>query len=414
MSGEIVVGLDVGATKVTTIVGETMPGGGVEITGFGEAPCTGLRRGSVVDVPATVSAIRKSIAQAEKRAQVEISSVTLGVTGEHIASMTTRGVVAISPPESRITEADLQRVMAEATAVPCPPDRRILHALPLRYMVDGARVNRPVGMVGSRLEVETHIVTAIRSAVDNLLNAVEGAGRSTDPDGVVLAALASGEAVLSAEERELGVAMADIGEGVTDVLVYQGGALLHSGVIPVGGWHVTHDLSEGLKVSEEEAERIKLSAGVARPEDIRETDDVMATRVGGEEPDPIPRTLIAEITSARMEELMEMIVAEVGKAGPDAAKSGLVLTGGGALVPGSVELAHSMMKETEVRIGLPRCVGGIADQLARPGYATAVGLLMLAGRRHHAAEVAAQENDHLLSPVHDWMKRWLRRLLGKG
>ncbi|MBW3623551.1 MAG: cell division protein FtsA [Armatimonadetes bacterium] len=406
MPGEIVVGLDVGTTKTCAIVGEAGPGGSVELTGVGVTPCHGLKKGAVVDLVATTKSIRESVEKAARQAQVEIRTVTVGITGEHIASMNTRGNVSVEHPGDEISELDRDRALKQAKVILCPPDRQILHAEPSHYTVDGQNgIRQPVGMVGSRLEVEAHVVTGARSYVENIIKSVERAGLAVEEDGIVLESLAAAEAVLSPDEREMGVALVDIGGGTTDLAVFQKGSVCHSAVIPVGGWHMTHDLSVGLTVSEEEAERLKLEYGTALTENVPESEDVLVHRINSEEPTPLPRKVLAEILEARVEELFELIGKEIAEGCKGKPRAGLVITGGAAQLPGILVVADRVLKETEVRLGLPRCAGGVADSVAKPPYAAAVGLVMLAARRH---EQVSQEDGHLLNPMNGWLKKVVR------
>lgn len=395
MASEIVVGLDVGTTKVLALVGEVQPGGGVDIIGMGQSACCGLKKGAVVNVDETVRAIESAISRAQESSKVEIGHVTLGVTGEHISSENARGAVSITGPAKEIREADRQRALEECRLSVEPDQRQILHSIPRRYSVDGhAGVVRPVGMSGAVLEVETHVVTASRNLLDNILRCVARAGLRVDEDGVVLESVATAEAVLTAEERELGVAVLDIGGGITDMAVFSQGSLAHTAVIPVGGEHVTSDLTIGLCLSREEAERLKLSQCAAMTEMLPEAELVEINQVDGESKQ-LPMRILGEIVEPRMEELFTLVKEEMAKSGCEGRiPAGLVLTGGASQLPGAAALAERVMN-ARVRLGVPRGVGGMASEVAHPAFATAVGLVQLAALRHAgASEEPADE--HLL------------------
>lgn len=406
MPGEIVVGLDVGTTKTCAIVGEVRSGGALELTGVGVTPCHGLRKGAVVDLVATTKSIRESVGKAARQAQVEIRSVTMGVTGEHITSMNTRGNVAVEHPGDEISELDRDRALKQARIILCPPDRQILHAEPQFYSVDGQNgIRQPVGMVGSRLEVEAHVVTAARSYIENVIRAVERAGLAVEENGIVLESLAASEAVLSRDEKEMGVALVDIGGGTTDLAIFNKGSICHSAVIPVGGWQMTHDLSVGLTLSEEEAERLKLEHGTVLSDTVADTDDVLVKRLNSEEPTPLPKKLLSEILEARVEELFELIGKQLKENYRGKPAAGLVVTGGAAQLHGLLSVADRVLGETEIRLGIPRCAGGVADSVAKPPYAAAVGLVMIASRRHTGE---SEEDGHLLNPMNGWFKKVVR------
>lgn len=405
MPGEIVVGLDVGTTKICTLVGETTPNGGVQITGVGVASCNGLRKGSVVDLSVTARSIKESVAKAAKQAQVEVNSVMVGITGEHVASMNTQGSVAITSSAGEITEVDLEHVIEQAKVILCPPDRQILHAEPRFYSVDGQKgIQNPLGMAGQRLDVEAHVVTVARSFVDNLAKAIERAGLAVAKEGFILESLAAAEAVLTPEEKQVGVALVDIGGGTTDLAVFHRGTVCYTAVIPVGGWNVSHDLALGLNIADEEAERLKIASGTALIDSVAEDDIVEVNRPGSDEPLPVPRQLLSEIIQPRMEELFEMVGQQIAEAGVGTPGAGVVLTGGTSLLSGAFAVAEGVFQDMEVRLGLPRCAGGIADSVAKPPFATSVGLVMMAARRN-AEEHQRSEEGHLLSPVQRGFRR---------
>jgi len=386
VAGEIVVGLDVGTTKVCTVVAEASPDGEAEVIGYGDVPCAGLRKGLVVDMEATVAAIRESTEAAARMSKVDIRSVTVGVTGGHVRSLNSRGSVAVVGPGQEITEDDKQQALARARELAHPPEQIILHVIPRQFIVDGhGEVRDPVGMSGSRLEVECHVVTAARSFVDNVVKCVRRAGLELDDgdDSVVLEAVATAEAVLTEDERRLGVMLADIGGGTTDVAVFTGGEICHSSVIPVGGEHVTNDIAMGLRLPHPEAARVKLERGLAMA-DLADPDELIEVyQVGSDRPTVLFRRILAEIIEPRMAELFRRgIRAEMEASGKEGLlPAGIVLTGGASLLPGAVELASRELG-MPARLGLPRCRGELPGVLNGPQYATAVGLAKIAARRH--------------------------------
>ncbi|HEY3282742.1 MAG TPA: cell division protein FtsA [Armatimonadota bacterium] len=412
MPGEIVVGLDVGTTKVSTVVGEITAEGTTDIIGYSCVPCSGLRKGVVVDMESTAQAIRDSVEQAGQMAKVDIRSVLVGVTGEHIASQNSVGIAPVANQDQEITEEDRRRAVEESSTIVLPPDRRILHCIPRYYTVDGQQgVVRPVGMLGARLEVDSHIITAGRSFVENVLRCVYQAGLTLDgeSEGVVYAGLAGAESVLSPDERQQGVMMVDLGGGTADLVIYHAGAIRHSAVIPVGGEHVTQDIAVGLRLAAAEATRVKCQDGHALAMDVDEETQISVTRIKEENPTLFPRKLLAEIIEPRVEELLTMICAEADRGAGDVRLSaGLVLTGGAAQLSGVVEMAHRMT-EWPVRLGMPEIRGSLRSQLAAPTYSTAVGLVRLAAARRARPEDPGGRSDHLLGGL----GRAFRRLFGR-
>ena len=365
-----------------------------------------------MDLVATTKSIRESVEKAARQAQVEIRSVTVGVTGEHIASMNTRGDVAVENPGDEISTEDRDRALKQARVLLCPPDRQILHAEPRFYAVDGQNgIRQPVGMMGSRLEVEAHVVTAGRSYVENVIKSVERAGPVVEEGGVLLVSLAAAEAVLSPDEKEMGVALVDIGGGTTDLAIFHKGTIVHSAVIPVGGWHMTHDLSIGLTVSEDEAERLKLEHGTTLSHAVGESEDLMVRRLNADDPIPLPRKLLAEILEARVEELFDLVGQQIREGYKGRPPAGLVVTGGAAQLHGMLAVADRVLDGVEIRLVLPRCAGGVADSVSKPPFAAAVGLAMIAARRH---ERAPDEEGHLLNPMNGWIMKEARGIFRGG
>lgn len=414
MAGEIIVGLDIGTTKICAVVGEIDRDGEPVVIGSATVPCQGLRRGMVVDIDETALAIKRAIQEAERRAGVEIRSVAIGVTGEHISSLNSRGVVVLSHPHREITEEDRQRVLDEARAIVHPPGRQILHVIPRSYTVDGHKgIRKPVGMFGTHLEVEAHIITANRSFVDNVLRCVEKARLTLDggEEGIFLEALATAEAVLTSDEKELGVALVDIGGGTTDVALFSDGSIFHTAVIPVGGEHVTRDIAIGLRLAHQEAERVKLESGTALISAVPADEIIEVRPISREETMPIPRHIVAEIIEPRMEELFELLKKEIDGVGGEWVRGGLVITGGGSLLPGTDQLAERVLG-MPARVGLPRVSGPRAGEVQAPPYATAVGLMLLSAKRHLPAYKGRPGG--LLSSLSRWARGLLGSLLGRG
>ncbi|HEX5324117.1 MAG TPA: cell division protein FtsA [Capsulimonadaceae bacterium] len=383
MATDCIVGLDIGTTKVCAIVAEVDESGVANIIGLGHSPSHGIRKGVVIDIDGASLAIEDAVTKARRMTGYEIHSVVVGVTGEHIASLNSRGVVAVTHPSREITVEDLERVQDQARVIVLPPDREIIHAIPRSYSIDGqGGIRYPVGMSGTRLEVETHIVTGAVTFIQNVAKCVHKAGLSVE--ATVLEPIATGEAVLLPAERDLGVILADIGGGTTDIAIFVDGDILYSAVIPVGGNHVTRDISVGLRVSHEEAERVKLKYGaclfnlVGSPE----LDTFEVTPLGFEEPRPIPRRILVEIIHPRMDELFTLVRQEIMKSGYyNLLPAGVVLSGGGSEIAGGTQLCQQVTG-MPTRIGAPRDVVGLSDALKSPIYATGVGLVLYGV--HHA------------------------------
>ncbi|PIW13621.1 MAG: cell division protein FtsA [Armatimonadetes bacterium CG17_big_fil_post_rev_8_21_14_2_50_66_6] len=380
MSRSPVVGLDVGTTKICTVVAEVTEPGDAQILGVGVSRSLGLKKGIVVDVEDTVRSIRASVAEAERMAGTEVRSVIAGITGSHVSSMNTRGAVAVAGDDNGISGSDVQRVMEAASVVVIPPDRQVIHAVPRGFTVDGQDgVRRPIGMFGSRLEVEMHLVTGLRAFIDNVAQCVEGAG--LDLERLVMEAIATGEAVATPAELELGVAIVDIGGGTTDVALFGEGSIGYSAAIPIAGNHVTYDLAVGVRTPTEEAERIKLTQATVAIDTVGNEEHVEIRAPGSAERRLVPRRLVAEIVLSRQRELLELVKSELTASGlVDRLASGVVLTGGGALLHGTRKLAEQVL-ELPVRIGLPLDVRGMSSSVNSPIFATGVGLVRF-GVRH--------------------------------
>lgn len=372
--GDIVVGIDVGTTKVCTLVGEVRADD-IYVVGVGVEPSRGMKKGVVNDVNALTQAVSASVHKAERNSGYEIRRAFVSVAGAHIDSRNSRGVVGISSPRG-VQIGDLERAMEQARAIVLPHNREVLHIIPRSYTLDGQDgIRSPLGMHGFRLEVEAHIVTASTSSLMNLQKCVEGTGVRVDR--FILNPLASGEVVLTEAERENGVIVIDIGGGTTDLAVFIEGTVWHTAVISVGGWHVTNDISQGLHLPYEIAETVKIEYGHADPSTIDPGDVFTVPQFGEEYMSRVRRTDLSYIVQARIEELFQLVLQEVKYSAYDGLLSaGAVLTGGSAQLPGIKHIAGEVLR-MPVRIAKPEGLSGMADQLRHPSYSTSVGLLRL-------------------------------------
>jgi cell division protein FtsA len=368
----LIVGLDIGTWKIGVIVAEVTEHG-AEIIGIGSAASKGLRKGVVVNIEATVESIRRAIEEAELMAGCEIRNAVVGSAGSHIKGFNSHGVVAVKNRE--VAGGDVERVMDAARAVALPMDREVLHVLPQEFVVDDQDgIKEPIGMAGVRLEARVHIVTGAVSSGQNLIKCCNRAGLHVRD--VLAGPLAAGEAVLTPEERELGVALLDLGGGTTDIVVYHAGAIRHTAVLPVGGGHVTNDLAAALRTPFAEAERLKQRHGAALALMASTEQTIEVAGVGGRAPTRLSRHALAEVIEPRAEEMLALARSEIERAGcAHLLTSGVVLTGGGAVLDQASALAERVFR-TPVRIGLPLHLSGLVDVVASPMYSTAVGLVL--------------------------------------
>jgi cell division protein FtsA len=386
---KLISAIDVGTTKICTIIGELDSGGNVQVLGVGLVPSHGMHKGMVVNVEEAKEAIVESIRRAEQASGLKVESAYIGVTGRHISSINSHGVVAIPRNDRLVRHDDLKRVLSSAQQVNLPDDRRILHAIPRNYALDNQeRIKNPVGMHGFRLDVETHIITAAISSVQNLVKCIRSVG--VEIQDLVLEPLASGEAVLTPEEREVGVILADIGGGTTDIAVFKDGSIYHTGIIPVAGYQVTSDLSIGLGLPFEIAEAMKKKYGNVYPEVLAKNQDSTLTVEDGHS---VSYRDLCNIIKVRMEELLRLILLEM----PDSnyaslAPAGLVLTGGCSNLAGLESLARQTIR-IQTRIGEPMGVYGITDILHDPAHSTGVGLLLWGTRNHGRPAWEAQKKN---------------------
>ncbi|NWG19175.1 MAG: cell division protein FtsA [Chloroflexi bacterium] len=414
MAHRTIVGIDVGTTKVCTIVAQVHESGRVNVLGVGLTPSKGLDKGVVVNIDDAVNAIATSVEKAERLSGYRIGTAFVGIAGRHIQSLNSRGVVAVARSDHEITRHDVARAVEAAQAVAIPTQREVIHVIPRAYVVDGNEgIRDPIGMAGFRLEVETHIITGEVMAIQNLIKSVQKAG--VEIDDLVLQPLAAGEAVLSADDKDRGVVLADIGGGTTDIAVFAQGGIWHTSVIPVGGNHFTNDVVIVQQTPHNTAEYLKLKYGAAIAE---EPDDAASDIIDAEgfapgERQQLSRSTLNQILQARAEELTELIYNEIRRSGYEGLlPAGIVLTGGTSQLPRLDELMREMLG-IPVRVGAPTDLTGLADTLSSPAYAAAIGLLRW-GMRHGAAGM------HGGGPPSDrggWVstyerfKTWLKELL---
>ncbi len=405
-----VVGIDVGTTKVCTLVGEVDSESRLHIVGVGVAPSRGLRKGVIVSVDEAASAISASVQKAERMSGYKIDSAYVGVAGSHIQSLNTRGVIAIGRGDRPITQDDVDRAMEAAQAVAVPQNRQIIHTIPRGFSLDEQEgVRDPIGLMGFRLEVEAHVVTGASTSLHNLENCVQAAGVGIT--SLVLQPLASATAVLRPDEREMGVVLVDAGGGTVDVAIFIEGSIWHSLVLPVGGNHITNDIAIGLRIPFELAEQLKCQHGHALPEAV-DPDEVIEARSFGQGPERIiSRQELATIIQARSEEIFEMILREIKRSGYDGLlPAGVVLTGGAAELAGITEVGQRVLG-LPVRIGAPREIAGLVDAADAPAYSTAVGMLLW-GLSHDAEPEHPRRHDR--GPSGDRYQRfmnWLKEFL---
>ncbi len=369
----VIVGLDLGTTKVCAIVGMVKDGGQVDIIGIGISPSHGLKKGVVVNIDSTVESIKKAVHEAELMAGVEINSVFVGISGGHIKGINSRGVAAIKNKE--VGPADVARAIDGARAVNIPMDQQILHVLPQEFIIDDQDgIKEPLGMSGTRLDVKVHIITGAVTAIQNIIKSCSRAGLTVND--LVLQPLASSKAVLTAEEQELGVVVVDIGGGTTDVAFFLEGSLWHTEVLPIGGNHLTNDIAIGLRTPASEAEKIKVKYGCALSSLVKHEETLDVPSVGGRPPRLLSRQILCEIIEPRVEELFGMVQQRLKKTGfEDMFASGVVLTGGTALMEGAQDAAERYLG-LPIRRGTPRNIGGLMDVVNSPIYATGVGLVL--------------------------------------
>jgi cell division protein FtsA len=423
MNERIVVGLDIGTTKVCGVVAATDDLGRINVLGVGMAESDGLSRGVVVNIDKTVAAIRVAVGEAERMAGVTVTSVIVGIAGDHVQSFQSRGVVTISQRDGEISEADVQRLLEDTTHVAMPADREILHVIPQEFIVDGQDgVADPIGMCGVRLEANVHIITGLVSAAKNIYRCVEKAGyRVAD---IVLEPLGSSFSVLHPDEKEVGVALIDIGGGTTDIAVFEDNTIRHTAVIAVAGSKVTDDVRKGLGLVRDQAERLKCAYGMALTDLVTEDEQIAIPGRAGRGEKLVGRSTLAQIIQPRMEEILEIAAIEIKRSGYGRHLSaGVVLTGGGSMIPGSAVLASEILG-LDARIGVPMGLdGGMAQEVDDPKFATAVGLVLyglrpeLIGGTPFRTDMGVRDQgelalagEHLVGRIANRMKTWFDEL----
>jgi len=404
--GNLIVGLDIGTSKVVAIVGELGEDGELEIVGIGSHRSTGLKKGVVVNIESTVQSIQRAVEEAELMAGCNIHSVSVGIAGNHIRSMNSHGIVAIRDRE--VYELDVERVIDAAQAVAIPADQKILHILPQEYLIDEQEgVRQPLGMSGVRLEAKVHLVTCAVNAMQNIVKCINRCGLEVDE--VILEQVASSYAVLTDDEKELGVCLVDIGGGTTDIAIFTDGAIRHTGVIPIAGDQVTNDIAMALRTPTQYAEELKIKYACALASITRPEETIKVPGVGDRPPRNLSRQALAEVVEPRYEELFNLVQAELRRSGyEELLAGGVVLTGGTSKMEGAVELAEEIF-HMPVRLGVPQNVTGLTDIVNNPIYATGVGLLKYgithsSGGTNKSGKSSSEKFEGLLDKVKNWFK----------
>ena len=402
----LIVGLDVGTTKICAVVGEISQKD-INIIGIGTHPSIGLRKGVVVDIESTVESIQKAVEEAELMAGCEISSVYAGIAGGHITGFNSRGIIAIKGPE--VTKQDVERVIDAARAVAIPMDREVIHVLPQEFIVDEQDgIKNPVGMSGVRLEAKIHIVTGAVTSAHNIVKCANRSG--LDVCDIVLESLASSESVLTDEEKELGTALLDLGGGTTDLAIFSQKNIKHTFVLSLGGNNLTNDIAIGLRAPHSEAEKIKKKYGTCLAHNIGKEETIEVPGMGGRKPRKLPRQILGEILEPRVEEIFSLVRREVYRAGMEnLINSGVVLTGGSSLLDGCVDIAESIFN-LPTRLGTPRGIKGLVDVVNNPMYATAVGLVLY-GARVMPEEKFRIRDSNIFNRIITRMKEWFKDVM---
>lgn len=401
----LIVGLDIGTSKIIALVGEVNPEGKLEIIGVGHHPSTGLKRGVVVNIEATVQSIQRAVEEAELMAGCEIRSVYAGIAGSHIRSLNSHGIVAIKDYE--VTQLDVDRVIDAAKAVAIPADQKILHILPQEFLIDSqGGIKEPIGMSGVRLEAKVHMVTGAVSAAQNISKSVKRCG--LDVSDIILEQLASSHAVLTEDEKELGVCLMDIGGGTTDIAVFSNGAIRHTAVIPIAGDQVTNDIAMALRTPSKAAEQIKKQYGSVLVEQASINQMIEVPSVNERPGRKISAKALADVVSARYEELFMLVKNELRRSGfEEMVAAGMVITGGAASVGGAVSLAESIF-EMPVRLGIPQHIPNLPEIINNPSYATGVGLLLYGLQQQYDASLNVTLLDHGLKGIFGRMREWFQ------
>ncbi len=413
----IVVGLDIGTTKVCAVVASINQQDRIHILGVGKAPSEGLNRGVVVNIDKTVNAIKTAIQQAELASGIEVNSVNVGIAGDHIRSIRSKGVITINNKEKEITVQDVERILKDCQQIMLPPDQQIIHVIPQEFVVDGQDgISDPVGMSGMRMEAEVHIITGLVSAAKNLYRCVERAGYQVAD--IILEPLASSYAVLDDEEKEAGVILVDIGGGTTDLAVFQDNTIRHIAVIAVAGKKVTDDIKVGLSVLDDQAQKLKHNHGECFVDMIENDETITIPGIAGRPPKEITKSILAKIIQARMEEILEIVQIEVKRSGySDSLSAGIVITGGGSLIKNICPLATEVLG-MDAKIGRPLgLAGGLIEEVNSPIYATSVGLVLHALKAEGADSPGVTPDggksagvEKVMNSITERMKSWFKEL----
>lgn len=415
---KIVVGLDMGTTKICAIVGSVDEHDRIHILGVGKAPSDGLNRGVIVNIEKTVNAIQSAIEQAELASGIEVNTVNVGIAGDHIRSMRSKGVVTINNRDNEILMEDVERLLEDCQQIMLPTDQQILHVIPQEFVVDGQDgIIDPVGMSGMRMEAEVHIITGLVSAAKNIYRCVERAGYEVAD--IILEPLASSYAVLDDEEKEAGVVLVDVGGGTTDVAVFQDNTIRHTAVVAIAGSKVTDDIRVGLSVLDDQAEKLKHKHGEAYINMIEDDETITVPGIAGRPPKEITKSILGKIIQARMEEILEIIAIETKRSGySDSLSAGVVITGGGSLIGNVCPLANEVMG-MDAKVGKPMGLsGGLTDEVNNPIYATGVGLVVHAIRNADESDGSAMvptsskgtSMEKVMTNITDRMKNWFKEL----
>ncbi len=400
----LIVGLDIGTSKIVAIVAELQPEGGLKVIGLGQHASKGLRKGVVVNIDSTVQAIQRALEEAELMADCKISSVFTGIAGSHIKSLNSHGMVKIKDAE--VTQADVDRVVETARAIALPTDQQILHILTQEFIIDGQEdVREPIGMSGMKLEVKVHIVTGAVSAAQNIVKCVKRCG--LEVSDLVLQPLASSVATLTEDEKELGVCLVDIGGGTTDIAVFKQGAIRHTAVVPIAGDQITNDVAVAFRTPTQSAEDIKVKYGCALRQLADAKEIVEVPGVDGRDPRQLSLQTLAEVIEPRVVELYEFVLNELRRSGmEEMIASGIVITGGSSLMKGMVELGEEIF-HMPVRLGMPRYVGGLSEVVSNPRYATGVGLVLM-GKQQVERHIQGQLESSSFERVWEKMRSWFQ------
>lgn len=403
-TNSLIVGLDIGTSKVVAIVGEITLEGDIDIIGIGTQPSRGLKKGVVVNIESTVQSIQRAVEEAELMAGCQIRSVYAGIAGSHIRSINSHGIVAIK--EKEVTAADVARVIDAAKAVAIPADQRIIHVLPQEFVIDNSEgIRDPISMSGVRLEAKVHLVTGAMSAAQNIIKCVRRCG--LEVDDIILEQLAASAAVLTDDEKELGVCLVDIGGGTTDIAVFSDGAIRHTAVIPIAGDQVTNDIAVALRTPTQYANEIKIKYACALRQLAAEDETIEVPSVGDREPRTLARQTLAEVVEPRYEELLGLVQAELRRSGfEEICAAGVVLTGGSSKMEGAIELAEEIF-HMPVRLGYPQHISGLVDVVRNPIHSTGVGLLLF-GNRQQSALSSYQLDEYSEAGIWSRMKSWFQ------